>query len=151
MANRLPASNQRLPEILDGWHPLGGSQLETSYPEQTQGTPDQARKLRLGPRRGLGAPHPGRVRPSSSWLPELLRQGKAQNAGPTESALLWRNGKLELHATQGPLPIVDGESTHATSGGKTSVARILWALPTHASDICLQCPSLPTARLNKWT
>ena len=28
----------------------------------------------------------GRVYPSSSWLPELLLPGKAQNAGPTESA-----------------------------------------------------------------
>ena len=32
----------------------------------------RARKLRLGPRRGEGALHPGRVRQSSSWLPELL-------------------------------------------------------------------------------
>ena len=31
----------------------------------------------------------GRVHTSSSWLPELLRSGKAQNAGPTESVLLW--------------------------------------------------------------
>ena len=31
-ANRLPVSNQRLPEILDGQHPLGGSWLETSSP-----------------------------------------------------------------------------------------------------------------------
>ena len=40
-ANRLPVSNQRLPEILDGWYPLGGSQLETSYPAETQGTHDR--------------------------------------------------------------------------------------------------------------
>ena len=38
-------------------------------------------------------------------LPELLRPGKAQNAGPTKSALLWRTRKLEPHATQGPLHI----------------------------------------------
>ena len=36
-ANRLPVSNQRLPEILDGQHPPGGSQLEASSREQTQG------------------------------------------------------------------------------------------------------------------
>ena len=36
-ANRLPVSNQRLPEILDGRHPLGGSRLEASSQEQTQG------------------------------------------------------------------------------------------------------------------
>ena len=35
-ANRLPVSKQRLPEILDGWHPPRGSQLETSSPEHTQ-------------------------------------------------------------------------------------------------------------------
>ena len=29
-ANRLPVSNQRLPEILDGRHPPGGSWLEAS-------------------------------------------------------------------------------------------------------------------------
>ena len=33
-------------------------------------------KLRLGPRRGEGAPHPGRVRTSSSWLPEPLGWGR---------------------------------------------------------------------------
>ena len=33
-------------------------------------------KLRLGPWRGEGAPHPRRVRPSSSWLPALLWQGR---------------------------------------------------------------------------
>ena len=52
-ANRLPASNQRLPETLDGQHPLGGSQPEISFPEGTQGAPQRwVRKLRLGPRRG---------------------------------------------------------------------------------------------------
>ena len=35
-ANRLPVSNQRLTEILDGWHPLGGLQSEISSPEETQ-------------------------------------------------------------------------------------------------------------------
>ena len=62
-------------------------------------------KLRLGPWRGEGAPHPGRVCLSSSWLPEPLRPGKAQNAGATESALLQNTRKLEPHATQGTLHI----------------------------------------------
>ena len=44
---------------------------------------------------------------------------------------------------------VDWESTDALSGGKPSVAETLRALPTHATDICLQCFSLPTAQLNK--
>ena len=35
------------------------------------------------------------------------------------------------------------------SGGKPSVAETLGALPTDASVICLQRPSLPTAQLNK--
>ena len=41
-ANRLPVSNQRL-EILDGWHPPGGSQPEISSPEEIHGTPSWAR------------------------------------------------------------------------------------------------------------
>ena len=36
------------------------------------------------------------------------------------------------------------------SRGKPSVAETLGALPTHASDICLQCSSIPIAWLNKW-
>ena len=68
--------------------------------------PDWCRqKLRLGPRRGEGALHPGRVSPSSSWLPELLPPGKAQNAGATESALLWNTGGLEPRTVQGMLHI----------------------------------------------
>ena len=72
-----PSFWQRPPESLDGWHPPGGSRLEASSPEQTQGAPGQrGRKLRLGPWRGWGAPHPGRERPSSSWPPELLGRGR---------------------------------------------------------------------------
>ena len=90
------------------------------------------------------------------------RAGKAQNAGPTESALLWNTRKLEPHATQGPLPpyraagslsSVDGKSTHAREWGKPNVARTLRVLPAQAGDICLQRPSLPAAGLNQrtWT
>ena len=57
-----------------------------------------------GASEGKGAQHPGRVRPSL-WLPEPLRPGKAQNAGATESALLWGSLKLEPPSTQGPLHI----------------------------------------------
>ena len=39
-------------EILDGRHPPGGSQLESSSPELTQGAPDWLGKLRLGPWQG---------------------------------------------------------------------------------------------------
>ena len=44
----------------------------------------------------------GRTR-ASLWLPELLRPGKTQHAGTTESALLWRTRKLEPHWIQGLL------------------------------------------------
>ena len=100
-ANRPPVSNQRLPEILDGRHLPGGSQLR-----HKAHAPDwRAQKLWLGPGRGEGAPHLGRAHLSSSWLHELLRPGKAQNGGATESVLLWSTRKLEPHATQGMLHI----------------------------------------------
>ena len=67
-ASRLPVSNQRLPEILDGRHPRG-LRLEASPPEQTQGAPDQSAEAEAGPAEG-------RRRPSSSWLPELLGRGR---------------------------------------------------------------------------
>ena len=90
--------------------------------------------------------------------------GRWQNAGLTKSVLLWstqepepewlRPGKCtqpRARIRQFPcrttwsLSSVDWESTHVMSGGKPSVAETLWTLPTHASDICLQCFSLPTA------
>ena len=83
-ANRPPVSNQRLPEILDGRHPLG----RVAGRHRVQAPDWRGRGLGLGTRRGEGALHPGRVHPSSSWLPELLRPGKAQNTGATESTLL---------------------------------------------------------------
>ena len=70
-ANRPPVSNQRLPEILDGRHPTSAVARHRAHALDWRG-----RKLRLGPRRGKGAPHPGRVRPSSSWLPEPLGWGR---------------------------------------------------------------------------
>ena len=96
-----------------------------------------------------------------------LDLGRAQNAGPTESVPLcntqepepeWlRSGKstqpraclrrFPCRATW-KLSNVDWESTPAMSWGKPSMAETLRALPTHASDICLQWSSLPTARLN---
>ena len=95
--------------------------------------------------------------------------GRAQNAGPTRSAPLWntqkpeseqlRPGKyMQPRACFGQFPCraawnlssVDWESTHAMSGGKPSVAKTVQALPTHASDLCLQGSSLPAAQLNKW-
>ena len=97
-----------------------------------------------------------------------LDLGWVLKAGPTESVPLWstqepepewlRPGKCtqpRARFRQFPcratwsLRSVDQESTHTVSGGKPSVAQTLGALPTQASDICLQGSSLPTARLNK--
>ena len=68
-----------------------------------------------------------------------LGLGSAPNSGPTPCRAAWSRSS------------VDGESTHSTSGGKPSVAGTLRVLPTHATEMCLQCPSLPTARVNKCT
>ena len=120
-ANRPPVSNQRPPEILHGQHPQGGSRRDTGcrHPTGAGGdwgwgrggqkvhAPDwRGPKLRLGPRRAEGMPHLGRLRPSSSWLPELLGPGKAPNAGVAFcSVLLWNTRELEPHAAQGTLHI----------------------------------------------
>ena len=93
---------------------------------------------------------------------------RAQNSGPTKSAPLRSTqvpkperlspGKCmqpRAHLRQFPcratwsLRSIDWESAHAVSGGKPSVAQTLQALPPHASDVCLQCSSLPAAQLNK--
>ena len=145
----------------------GGLQPEISSPEETKGTLDRVRpETEAGTGRGEVALHLKRVCSSSSWLPELLGLGKAQNAGPTESAPLWSTREPEPERltsgsarNSGPAPCratwslssIDRESTHAVSRGKPSVAETLQALPTHSSDICLQRPSLPTAQLNKRT
>ena len=109
--------------------------------------------------------HPTRQTPGHLSCSE---PGKAQNAGPTKSAPLWstqepepeqiRPGKYtqpRAHFRQFPcratwsLSSVDWENTHAMSKGKPSVAETVQALPTHASDLCLQGSSLPAAQLNK--
>ena len=99
-ADRPPVSNQRLPEILDGRHPSGGSRLETSSPEQTQGSPN----------RRAAAEGIRRTAPRESVIIKFLAAwaawaGKAQNAGPTESVILWSTQKLAPHITQGLFPI----------------------------------------------
>ena len=94
--------------------------------------------------------------------------GRAQNAGPTKYLPFWSTQELEpeqLRPGKCMLPracfrqfpcratwslsSVDRESTGAMNGGKPSVVQTMRALPKHASDICLQCSSLPTAQLNK--
>ena len=92
--------------------------------------------------------------------------GRAQNACPTESVPLWsireperfRPGKCtKCRACFGQFPCratwslssADQKSTCTVSWGKPSVVHTLWALPTHTSDICLQCSSPCPAQLNK--
>ena len=151
-ANKLPVSNQRLPKILDGWHLLGGSQPEISFPEETQGAPGRrAWKLRLWLGRGEVALHLKRVCSSknlAAWA-AWTGNGKKRQAqlnlslcGVTQNLDL---SVLDLGSARnsGPTPCratcslrsVDRESTHAASGGKPSVAGTLWALPTQASDL----------------
>ena len=129
-------------------------------PRKLSGLDGECDKTHRPPRGNCARQAPGHL--SCSDL------GRAQNAGPTESVPLWstrepepeqlRPGKCmqpRAHFRQFPcratwsLSSVDWENTHAVNGGKPSVAKTLRALPTHASDICLQCSSLPTARLNK--
>ena len=94
-------------------HLKSGGEPQRSYPSHTANRPRVLSKDFLRPNppaasagaaEGKGAPHRGRGR-ASLWLPEPLRPGKTQNAGATESALLWRTRKLEPHSTQGPLHI----------------------------------------------
>ena len=105
--------------------------------------------------------HLRRVRLPSTWSPELLGPGKGTKRRPNQvCACVEYLSSLDLGSTCNPEPApcratwsqssVDWESTLAVSGGKPSVAQTLWALPTHANDICLQCSFLPTAQLNKW-
>ena len=167
-ANRLPISNQRLPEILDGWHLPGESQLEIAPQKRhKEHWTRHTWELRLGLGRGEVALHLGRVCSSSSWLPELLWWGRHKMQAQPSLLLCGVPENLNLSGlglgsarNSRPAPCraarslssVDGESTHAVSGGKPSVAQtLLPVLPTHASGICLWCPSLPTARLNKRT
>ena len=77
-ANRPPVSIQRPPEILDVdilWEGRGetqGAGTGLARAETEPGTTEGRR--RAAP--GESAPHPGRVRLSSSWLPEPLGRGR---------------------------------------------------------------------------
>ena len=85
------------------WRCVLGPRREKARPTRGERAPKPlaAWAARRG---GIRRAAPGRVRPSL-WLPEPPRPGKAQNAGATESALLWSTRKLEPHSTQGPLHI----------------------------------------------
>ena len=160
MANRLPVSNQRLPEILNGWHLPGGSQLESNSPKQTQGAEAGTAEGRR------------RTAPRESALVSLLaawaaRVGKAQNAGPTESASLWstqepesewlRPGKCtqlrahSLESSQEPEQYRRGKHTPYAGANPVWPEHCECSPHMPVTFVCSTPPSLPTARLNKWT
>ena len=116
--------------------------------------PAGARKLRLGPRRGEGhctggecAQAPGCPSCSGQGRHKTQAQQSLCFCGVLENLNLSSLG-LESAGNSGPAPwraagspsSVDGESTHALSGSKPSVAGTPGVLPTQASEICLQRP-----------
>ena len=167
-----PSCQPSLPGILDGWHPPGGLQPEISSPEETHGTSEMAHSGNwvAGTREVIRCtPTWGESTHQTPGCLSCSNLGRAQNAGPTESVPLWntqepepeqlrpgRSTQPRAYFRQFPcratwsLSSVDWESTHTVSGGKPSVAKTLRALPTYASDICLQCTCLSAARVNKW-
>ena len=70
-------------------------------------------ETKAGAAEGRRLMHLGRVLLSSSWLPELLGPGKAQNAGAVESTLLWNTGGLEVRST--------GHAPYRAAGSLSSV------------------------------
>ena len=97
----------------------------------------------LGP--GKGAKHTAHLGLCHGRAPENLSSldlGSAQNAGPT-----WDTALAE-HPEAWAVWIWEVEA--ALGCGKSSVVHPLQALPTHASGIGLQCPSLSTGHLKKW-
>ena len=69
-----------------------------------------------------------------------LDLGSARNPGPASDSSQQSNLEPEQYRL--------GKHTRH-EWGQTNVTQTLRALPTHASDICLQCSSLPAAQLNK--
>ena len=74
----------RLLEILDGRHPLRGSQPEISSPEETNGTPEKVRRLytQKTERQGWGGDKSQRPCSPSTWSPELLGPWKGTKRRP---------------------------------------------------------------------
>ena len=109
----------------------------------------------------------GSVLSPSTWSPELFGPGKGTKHRPNRVCALveyrepepgWlkpgkctqpraRFRQFPCRATWS-LSSIDPVSTQVMSRDKPSVAQTLRARPTHTSDICLQCSSLPTEQLN---
>ena len=168
-----PECEPHPPGILDGRHLPGGSQPEMGSPEETHShlrwySPGAPGTLSGQDRGGdYDAGQTGTVCAPSTWYClSCADLGRAQNSCPAESVPLrsardpeWlRPGKCTKFRARfrqcpcrAPWSLSSGDqgSTHCLALGKASVVHPLQATPTHASDICLQCPSLPTTRLNK--
>ena len=84
--------------------------------------------------------------PPSPETLEMANKGEAEllRLYPDPDGKILTKKLVPGRATQS-LSSVDQESARDMSGRKASAAKTLQALPTHASDICLQCSSLPTA------
>ena len=108
-----------------------------------------ARKPRLGPQRGEGALHPGRVRPSSSWLPELLGPWRHKTQAQPSLRLCGVPENLNLSSlglgsacNSGPAPWRAAWSLSSVDGGGTHLwmgANPVW--PEH----CECSPHRPVA------
>ena len=64
----------------------------------------------LGTPKAEGASHPGRVRPSSLWLPELLWPGKAHNAEPAPYRAAGSLSSVDRERSAPPSPQLDETS-----------------------------------------
>ena len=98
--------------------------------------------------------------------PSCSDLGRAQNAGPTKSAPLWssrepeperlRPGKCMQRGTTSNCSLQSNlEPEQCRLGkqtryewGQTQCGQDTGSTPQHASDICLQCSSLPTAQVS---
>ena len=92
---------------------------------------------------------PGESALTSSWLPELLGWGRHKTQAQPSLRLCGVPENLNLSSLG--LGSACNSEHMRREWVKPRVAGTLRVLPTHASDICLQCPSLPAAQLNKRT
>ena len=154
-ANRPPVSNQRLPEILDGWHPLGGSRLETSSPHRAHPT---CTRGNWGWDRGGDEAHrtrgecarqaPGclscwageRPKRRPNWVcsfVEDLKTGIARNSGPAP------------YRAAGSLSSVYGESTHTCHERGQTQCGLITASAPHTGQWHLSAAPLPPHSTNE--
>ena len=153
---RTERSQRRLGRWWTGPSPAGGRRQgggERSKLGPRNGTP-----TKLGPRRGEGTPHLGRVRPSSSWRPELLGQGRQKTqaqpslcfcGGPENLNLSSLglgspcNAGTKPYRAAWSLSTVDGESTHTRPERWQTQCGWNTAGPPHTGQWYLSAGPLP--------